>query len=59
MGRWKEGKKDGKTKKKFLDDLNETRGYWKLKKRKHWIALCGKFDLERTVNLSQDRLQNE
>jgi hypothetical protein len=33
------------------DDLQEKRGYWKLK-YKHYVALCGELDLEESMDLS-------
>jgi hypothetical protein len=38
----------------LLDDLKETRRYWKLK-RKLKIALFGELSLEEAIDLSRDR----
>jgi len=43
--------------KQLLDDLQEKTEYCKLKK--HQMALCGELTLERAMDLSQERLQNE
>ena len=34
-----------------MDDLKEARGNWKLKKKKHAVALCGELALEETVDM--------
>jgi hypothetical protein len=36
----------------LLDNLKEKRRYWKLRKRKHYIALCGEISLEEGTDLS-------
>jgi hypothetical protein len=41
----------GRGRKQLLDDLKETRGYWKLK-AKALVALCGEFALEEATDLS-------
>jgi hypothetical protein len=38
----------------LLDDLKETRRYWKLKEKLK-IALFGEFSLEEAIDLSRDR----
>jgi len=39
--------------KQLLDNLTETKSYWKLK-RQHWIALAGELSLEEAMDLSYD-----
>jgi hypothetical protein len=43
--------RQGKRRRKLLDDLKERRGYSHLK-RKLWIALCGELALEEALDLS-------
>jgi hypothetical protein len=42
----------GKRGKQLLDDLEKTRGYWKIKE----VAICEELASEDIMNLSQDRL---
>jgi len=41
--------RQGRRRKKLLDDLKERRGY---SQRKLWFALCGKLALEEALDLS-------
>ena len=51
-------RRQGRTRKKLLDDLKDKRGYSHLKE-KLWIAICGVIVLEEALNLSSDRLLND
>jgi hypothetical protein len=44
----------GRRRMQLLDDLKETRRYWKLR-RKPKIALFGELSLEEAIDLSRDR----
>jgi hypothetical protein len=50
--------RQGRIRRKLLDDLKKRRGYSHLKE-KLWIALYGELALEESLGLSEDRLQNE
>jgi len=47
-----------RTRKRIQDDRKETRKQKKLK-RKHLIAVSGKYALEEAMDLSQDRLRDD
>jgi hypothetical protein len=42
--------KRGRGRKLLLEDLKEKRGYWKLKEKHHWIALCGELAFEEAMD---------
>ena len=51
-------RRQGRRRKKLLDDLKDRRGYCHLK-GKRWIAICGGIVLEEALNLSSDRLLDD
>jgi hypothetical protein len=44
--------RQGRRRRKLLDDLKERRGYSHLKEEALWIALCGELALEEALDLS-------